>query len=245
MSGHSKWATIKRKKAKTDSSKAKAWNKLIKEIAIAAKMGGGDPESNPRLRNSILKAKSQSLPAKNIESAIKKGLGGNDGEVMDQLLYEGYGPAGTAFMVSVLTNNKTRTVAEIRNTFNKNGGNMGEPGSVSWGFKNLGQILVEKSQSSEDELFEIATEAGADDINLQDDVFEIRTSPETFYEVHKALEQRNIEILNAELTQISETLVKVEGEDAEKVLKLVEKLEDNEDVQDVYHNADIVGEDAE
>jgi len=239
MSGHSKWATIKRKKAKTDVGRAKAWNKLIKEISVAAKMGGGNPDANPRLRAAILKAKGQSLPAKNIESAIAKGIGGNSGANMEEPMYEGYGPNGCAILVQCLTDNRTRSVADVRNIFNKNGGNMGEQGSVSWTFKRKGVIVIDAAANPEDKVMDLVLEAGATDMSTQDDVHEIETTPESFESVTKALENAKIEMLSAELTYIPETTVKLEGEDAQKLMRMIERLDDNEDVQDVYHNAEL------
>lgn len=239
MSGHSKWATIKRKKAKTDVGRANAWNKLIKEISVAAKMGGGNPDGNPRLRVAILKAKGQSLPARNIESAIAKGVGGNSGENMVEPMYEGYGPNGTAILVQCLTDNRTRSVADVRNIFNKNGGNMGAEGSVSWSFKHKGIIVVDAEKFPEDKVMDLVLEAGADDMSTEDGSHQIETSVENFEAVTKALEAANIEMISADLTYIPENTVKLEGEDAQKMLKIIEKLEDNEDVQDVYHNAEL------
>jgi YebC/PmpR family DNA-binding regulatory protein len=242
MSGHSKWATIKRKKAKTDVGRAKAWNKLIKEISVAAKMGGGNQEANPRLRTAILKAKGQSLPAKNIESAIAKGVGGNSGANMEEPMYEGYGPAGCAILVQCLTDNRTRSVADVRNIFSKNGGNMGEQGSVSWSFKKKGIIIVDANVYPEDMVMDLVLEAGATDMATADDAHEIETSPETFDAVAKALENAKIEMLSAEITYVPENTTKLEGEDAQKLLRMIERLEDNEDVQDVYHNAELPDE---
>jgi YebC/PmpR family DNA-binding regulatory protein len=239
MSGHSKWATIKRKKAKTDVGRAKAWNKLIKEISVAAKMGGGNPDANPRLRVSILKAKGQSLPAKNIESAIAKGVGGTSGSNMEEPMYEGYGPNGCAILVKCLTDNRTRSVADIRNIFNKNGGNMGSEGSVSWSFKHKGIIVIDSAAYPEDKVMDLVLNAGADDMATNDGVYEIETSPETFEAVAKALENASIEMISADLTYIPENTIKLAGEDTQKMLKIIEKLEDNEDVQDVYHNAEL------
>ena len=239
MSGHSKWATIKRKKAKTDVGRANAWNKLIKEISVAAKMGGGNPDGNPRLRVAILKAKGQSLPARNIESAIAKGVGGNSGENMVEPMYEGYGPNGTAILVQCLTDNRTRSVADVRNIFNKNGGNMGAEGSVSWSFKHKGIIVVDAEKFPEDKVMDLVLEAGADDMSTEDGSHQIETSVENFEAVTKALEAANIEMISADLTYIPENTVKLEGEDVQKMLKIIEKLEDNEDVQDVYHNAEL------
>ncbi|MGL1903825.1 MAG: YebC/PmpR family DNA-binding transcriptional regulator [Fibrobacterales bacterium] len=238
MSGHSKWATIKRKKAKTDSARAGQWNKLIKEISVAAKMGGGDPDSNTRLRAAIIKAKGQSMPAKNIESAIKKGLGSTDSAAMDELMYEGYGPEGTAIIVKSLTDNKTRTVADVRNCFNKNGGNMGEPGSVSWGFDNKGVIIITEDKIGEEELFDLIIEAGGDDLVAEEGIYEISTSPEDFLNVMKAIEEKGIEVESAEMSYIAQNPVKVSPQVGAKLMKIVDKLEDNEDVQDVYHNAE-------
>jgi YebC/PmpR family DNA-binding regulatory protein len=239
MSGHSKWATIKRKKAKTDVGRAKAWNKLIKEISVAAKMGGGNPEGNPKLRTAILKAKGQSLPAKNIESAIAKGVGGGSGANMEEPMYEGYGPAGCAILVQCLTDNRTRSVADVRNIFSKNGGNMGEQGSVSWSFKKKGIIVVDSTAYPEDKVMDLVLEAGASDMATEDGVHEIETTPESFEAVTKALEKASIEMLSADITYVPETTIKLEGDDVQKMLKMIEKLEDNDDVQDVYHNAEL------
>jgi len=239
MSGHSKWATIKRKKGRTDVARASAWNKLIKEITVAAKLGGGDADCNPRLRAAILKAKGQSLPAKNIESAVNKGAGTGALEVVDEPIYEGYGPSGTAFLVKCMTNNKTRTVADVRNAFSKNGGNMGEQGSVAWGFKYQGVVLIDAEAYPEDKVMDLVLEAGADDMSTEDGVHEVVTSPEAFEAVTKALEAAKIEMVSAELTYVHSTPVKLEGDAAQKLQKLVDKLEALEDVQDVYHNAEL------
>lgn len=243
MSGHSKWATIKRKKGKTDVARAKAWNKLIKEITVAAKLGGGDPDANPRLRAAILKAKGQSLPAKNIESAINKGTGAGNSDNVDEPTYEGYGPGGTAFLVKCMTDNKTRTVAEVRNAFAKNGGNMGEQGSVAWGFKHQGIILIDAETYTEDQVMDLVLNAGAADMSTDGGVHEVTTEPEAFEAVTKAIEAAKIEMMSAELTYIHSTPTKLEGDAAQKLMKLVEKLEDLEDVQDVYHNAELNEED--
>jgi YebC/PmpR family DNA-binding regulatory protein len=242
MSGHSKWATIKRKKAKTDVGRANAWNKLIKEISVAAKMGGGNSDANPRLRAAILKAKGQSLPAKNIESAIAKGVGGNSGANMEEPMYEGYGPNGCAILVQCLTDNRTRSVADVRNIFSKNGGNMGEQGSVSWSFKKKGIIIVDAASYPEDKVMDLVLESGATDMATEDAVYEIETTSETFETVTKALENAKIEMLSAEITYVPENTIKLEGEDAQKLLKMIERLEDNDDVQDVYHNAELPDE---
>jgi len=239
MSGHSKWATTKRKKAKTDVARAKAWNKLIKEISIAAKLGGGNPDANPRLRAAILKSKSQSLPTKNIESAIAKGTGANSGAEMTEPLYEGRGPGGIAIMVQCMTDNKVRTVAEIRNIFNKNNGSMGESGSVSWAFTYKGVIIVDAEKYPEEQVMDLVIEAGAEDMSTEDGVHEISTSPEAFDAVSRALEAANIEMMSAEITYVANDPVKLGHDDAVKLLKLIDKFEDHDDVQDVYHNAEI------
>mgnify|MGYP004447146249 FL=1 len=243
MSGHSKWATTKRKKAKTDVARAKAWNKLIKEISIAAKLGGGNPDANPRLRAAIIKSKSQSLPTKNIESAIAKGTGANGGADVTEPLYEGRGPAGIAIMVQCMTDNKVRTVAEIRNIFNKNGGAMGETGSVTWAFTYKGMIVIDAEKYSEDQVMDLVLEAGADDMSTEDGVHEISTSPDAFDAVTRALEGANIEMMSAEITYVANDPVKLGHDDAVKLLKLIDKFEDHDDVQDVYHNAEIAEED--
>lgn len=239
MSGHSKWATIKRKKAKTDVGRASAWNKLIKEISVAAKMGGGNIDTNPRLRAAILKAKGQSLPAKNIDSAIAKGVGGTSGTNMEEPMYEGYGPAGCAIIVKCLTDNRVRTVANVRNIFNKNGGNMGESGSVAWTFKHKGVILIDAAVFTEDQIMDLVLEAGATDMSTEEGVHEVETTPEAFEAVTKALEAAKIDMMSAELTYVADNTVKLEGDDAQKLLKLIDKFEADEDVQDVYHNAEL------
>lgn len=239
MSGHSKWATIKRKKAKTDVGRAKAWNKLIKEISIAAKLGGGNADANPRLRAAILKAKGQSLPAKNIDSAIAKATGAGGSADMTEPMYEGRGPAGVAILVKCMTDNKVRTVADIRNIFNKNGGNMGESGSVAWAFQYKGVILVDAEKYPEEQVMDLVLEAGALDMTTEENVHEITTETDTFEAVTRALEKAGIEMMSAELGYIPGDTVKLESEDAQKLLRLIEKFEDNDDVQDVYHNAEI------
>jgi YebC/PmpR family DNA-binding regulatory protein len=238
MAGHSKWANIKHKKARMDSARAKTWNKVLKEITVAAKLGGGDVDANPRLRLAVIKAKASSMPKQNIENAIRKGVGGNDGKDMFELIYEGYGVGGTAFLVKCLTDNKTRTVADVRHIFSKFGGQMGETGSVAWGFKLTGQFIVEKEHISEDALFECVSEAGADDLISEGDVFEVRTGLEAFTDVAKALEEKSVPMLSAELTYLVENNIAVDQEQAEKLQKMIERFEDHDDVQDVYHNID-------
>lgn len=239
MSGHSKWATIKRKKAALDAKKGKIFTKLIKEITIAARQGGGDPAGNPRLRLAIDNAKSENMPAENIERAIKKATGELEGVTYHELTYEGYGPAGVAMLVEVATDNKNRTVAEVRHIFSKHGGSLGETGSVAWMFERKGVITVPKQDKSEDDILAIVLDAGADDLQTEEEFYEITTSVENFEAVRKALQENNLKVDNASLQWIAKNTLEVKGEDAEKVMKLIEALEDCDDVQNVYSNADI------
>lgn len=239
MSGHSKWATIKRKKAALDAKKGKIFTKLIKEITIAARQGGGDPAGNPRLRLAIDNAKSENMPAENIERAIKKATGELEGATYHELTYEGYGPAGVAMLVEVATDNKNRTVAEVRHIFSKHGGSLGETGSVAWMFERKGVITIPKQDKSEDDILAIVLDAGADDLQTEEEFYEITTSIENFEPVRKALQENNLKVDNASLQWIAKNTIEVKGEDAEKVMKLIEALEDCDDVQNVYSNADI------
>ena len=239
MSGHSKWATTKRKKAAIDSKRGKAFTKIIKEITIAAREGGGDPVGNPRLRLAIDNAKAVNMPADNIERAIKKATGELAGVSYVELTYEGYGPAGVAVIVEVATDNKNRTVAEVRHIFSKNGGSMGEGGSVAWMFEKKGVVTLPRQGKSEDDLMEIILDAGADDLQTEEDFFIIQTSIESFETVRKAVADKNLSIENASLQWIAKNTINVAGEDAEKVIKLIESMEDCDDVQNVFTNADI------
>jgi len=240
MSGHSKWHTIKHKKGALDAKRGKIFTKLIKEITVAARTGGsGDIESNARLRKVVTDAKGQNMPNDTIERAIKRGTGELEGVSYDEVMYEGYGPNGVAVMVEGLTDNRNRTVAEIRHIFSKNGGNMGESGSVAWMFDKKGYIVVDKAAKSEEELFEIAIEAGADDMQDEGDVFEIFTAPESFEAVHEAIKAAGIEPQAAEISQIPQNYIKLEGGDAKTMMKLYDALDDNDDVQKVYANFDI------
>jgi YebC/PmpR family DNA-binding regulatory protein len=240
MSGHSKWSTIKRKKGAIDAKRGKAFTKIIKEITLAARLGGGDPEANARLRSAIMAAKDENMPKDNIERAIKKGTGtGADAVTYEEVTYEGYGPGGAAVLVEVMTDNKNRTVAEIRHIFSKHGGNLGENGCVAWIFEKKGSILVEKKSIQEDELMELALEAGAQDIREEENEFEIFTDPAFFEGVKNAIDQRKIKYIEARISLIPQTTVKLEAGKAEQMLKLMEKLEDNDDVQNVYANFDI------
>lgn len=240
MSGHSKWATIKRKKAVIDAKRGKIFTKLIKEITIAARHGGGDPAGNPRLRLAVDNAKSQNMPQDNIDRAIKKATGELEGVTYHELTYEGYGPAGVAILVEVATDNKNRTVAEVRHLFSKNGGSLGESGSVAWMFDRKGIITLPKQNKSEDEIMELIIEAGADDLQTEEEFFEVSTSIESFEPVRKAITEKGLEIENASLQWVAKNLIEVNGEDAEKVMKLIESLEDCDDVQNVFSNADFI-----
>jgi YebC/PmpR family DNA-binding regulatory protein len=240
MSGHSKWATIKRKKAAIDAKRGKLFTKLIKEITIAARQGGGDPAGNPRLRLAIDNAKSANMPMDNIERAIKKATGELQGVQYHELTYEGYGPSGVALLVECVTDNKNRTVAEVRHTFSKYGGSMGETGSVLWMFERKGVITMPTQGKSEDDIMEIVLDAGAEDIQGEEDFFEITTDLETFEDVRKALVDAGLEVENASLQWIAKNTIDVAGEAEEKVMKLIDMLEDNDDVQNVYTNANFL-----
>ena len=239
MSGHSKWATTKHKKAATDAKRGKIFTKIGKEIAVAAKLGGGDPSGNPRLRTAVAKAKSVSMPAENIKRAIQKGTGELPGVSYEEIMYEGYGPGGVAVIAEVMTDNRNRTVSEIRNIFSKSGGNMGEAGCVSWMFHKKGYLVVNRAKSDEDKLMSIALDAGAEDMQTEDENFVITTPPNDFEKVKKALEDANVTMDAAEVTMVPQTYVKLEGKEAQQMLRLVETLEDNDDVQNVYANFDI------
>ncbi|MBI4846434.1 MAG: YebC/PmpR family DNA-binding transcriptional regulator [Candidatus Omnitrophica bacterium] len=244
MSGHSKWASIKHKKAATDAKRGKVFTKLIKELTVAARFGGGSPDANPRLRLAILRAKDSNMPKDNIEKAIKKGTGELPGVQYEEVTYEGYGPSGVAILVNVLTDNKNRAAAEIRSIFTKKGGNMAGAGSVSWQFSQKGMIIVDKSNcSDEDLLMSIVLEKGAEDMLVQEDNFEITTGPKDFEAVKKAVEDNNIKITSAELTMVPSSTVKIDDKPvAQQIFNLINSLEDNDDVQDVYANFDIPDE---
>jgi len=240
MSGHSKWHTIKHKKGATDAKRGKIFTKLIKEITVAARTGGsGDVDSNARLRKAVSDAKGQNMPNDTIDRAIKRGTGELEGASYDEVTYEGYGPNGVAVMVEGLTDNRNRTVAEIRHIFSKNGGNMGESGSVAWMFDKKGYFVIDKAAKSEDELFEIVIEAGADDMQDEGDVFEIFSAPDAFDAVLEAIKAAGIEPQAAEVSQVPQNYIKLEGGDAKTMMKLYDALEDNDDVQKVYANFDI------
>ncbi len=242
MSGHSKWASIKHKKAATDAKRGNLFTKLIREITVAAKDGGGDPNSNPRLRTAIDRAKQASMPQDNIDRAIKKGIGGLEGITYEEFTIEGYGPSGVAIMVEVLTDNKNRTTADIRNIFSKKNGNIAGAGSVSWMFEKKGYIEIDKKDASEDKVMSIALDAGAQDMETQENVYTVTADPKDLEAVKKALQDNNIKPKTAEVTMVPKTTIKLTGEDAKQILSIVDALEDNDDVQNVYANFDIPDE---
>lgn len=241
MAGHSKWAQIKHKKAATDAKRGKLFTKIVKEITVAARLGGGDPEGNPRLRTAIEKAKEVNMPAENIKRAIMKGTGELPGTTYEEVIYEGYGPGGVAVLIETLTDNKNRTVSEIRHIMSKNGGSLGEAGCVSWMFSKKGYILVEKTKVDEDTLMSIVLDAGAEDMknDPKEDNYEIIVAPENLSSVKSAIEENNIPVTLAEITMLPKSYVPVEGSTAEQMIKLIDILEDHDDVQNVYANFDI------
>jgi YebC/PmpR family DNA-binding regulatory protein len=238
MSGHSKWATIKHKKAALDAKRGKAFTRLIKEIMIAAR-NGGDPDANPRLRTAIVAAKAESMPADNIKRAIMRGTGELEGGQIDEILFEGYGPGGAAVLVNVATDNRNRTVSEIRHVFSKNGGNLGEQGSVAWMFERKSQIFVDAENVTEDQLMGIVLDSGADDIRDHGGAWEILSAPEAHEAVLKALENARIPTESAEIAMVPKNTIKLEGKNAQAMLRLYEVLEEHDDVQNVYGNYDV------
>lgn len=238
MSGHSKWHSIRHKKAARDAKRGKLFTKLIKEITVAARLGGGDINANPRLRTAVQTARENSMPAENIERAIKRGTGELEGVSYEEVQYEGYGPGGVAILVQAMTDNRNRTVAEIRRLFEKSGGSLGSTGCVAWMFKKRGVITVDKVSVDEDRLMEVALEAGADDVSEADGSFEVLTTPEAFESVKQAIQQAGIPIQAAEVSMIPDSTVRVVGPEAEQTMKLLEALEDHDDVQSVASNAD-------
>ncbi len=239
MSGHNKWASIKHKKSANDARRGKIFTKLIKEITVAARLGGGDPASNPRLRAAILAAKAENMPKENIERGIKKGTGELEGVNYEESIYEGYGPGGAAVLVESLSDNKNRSVAEIRHIFSKNGGNLGAAGCVAWMFKKKGYLAVERSAVNEEALMEKALEAGAEDVREEGDVYEVITAPEDFEAVKAAIDELRVPYVTAEITMLPQNTTELTGKDAEQMVRLMEMLEDCDDVQKVYTNADI------
>ncbi|MBN2329518.1 MAG: YebC/PmpR family DNA-binding transcriptional regulator [Candidatus Omnitrophica bacterium] len=242
MSGHSKWSTIKHKKAKVDAQRGKVFTKIIKELTVAARMGGGDPSANPRLRTAVDNARGANMPKDTMEKAIKKGTGELPGVTYEECSYEGYGPGGVAVFIEIMTDNKNRTTPEIRHMFSKYGGNLGESGSVKWIFERRGQVTIENPELDEDALMEAAIEAGAEDVQFDESLCQIFTAPEELEAVKEALTSQNISFSSAELTRIPKNTVALDGKPAVTMLKLMEALEDHDDVQNVYANFDIPDE---
>ena len=242
MSGHSKWSTIKHKKGAADAKRGKIFTKVIKEITVAARIGGGDIDGNPRLRLAVQKAKEVNMPQENVTRAIKKGTGELEGVQYEETSYEGYGPGGVAIFMEVMTDNKNRTVGELRATLGKNGGNMGENGCVAWIFEQKGLITVKTSEKGEEELLELAIDAGGDDMQTVDDYYEITTSVESFEPVRKAIEDAGIKTQSSELTRIPQNTVNVEEKHCKSLLRLMDTLEDHDDIQKVYSNFEITDE---
>jgi YebC/PmpR family DNA-binding regulatory protein len=245
MSGHSKWATIKHKKGALDAKRGKIFTRLIKEISIAAKGGGGDPDGNPRLRTAILAAKAENMPAENIKRAIQRGTGELEGVNYEEITFEGYGPGGVAIIVEVLTDNRNRTVSEIRHGFSKNGGNLGESGSVRFMFSKKGVIDIEKSAATEEKLMDIVLEHGGEDLRDEGEVWEIVTEPNAFEAVVNAVKAANIPVASSEVTMLASTYTKLEGQQANAMIRLLEALEDFDDTQNVYSNFEMTAEQME
>ena len=239
MSGHSKWSTIKHKKAATDLRRGKVFSKILKEITVAARLGGGDPKGNPRLRTALLEARSNSVPGDNIERAIKKGTGELEGESYEEITYEGFGPAGVAILVDVTTDNRNRTAPEIRHLFTKHGGTMAEAGSVGWQFKRRGYFEIESGAMTEEQLMDLALELGVDDVSTEEGRYELVTAPEDFTTVQEALEARSVPLAAKELAMLPQTTVDVPAERINQVLRLMEALEDHDDVQKVWANFNV------
>jgi YebC/PmpR family DNA-binding regulatory protein len=239
MSGHSKWSSIKHKKGATDAKRGKIFSRLIKEVTVAARLGGGDTTGNPRLRAAIQAAKAENMPKDNIERAIKKGTGELEGTSYEEVNYEAYGPGGVAVLIDCLTDNKNRTVADIKHAFDRHGGNIGEPGCVSWMFEKKGLIVFEKDKVEEEKLFELALEAGADDVKEQDTEFEVLTDPADFESVKEAFDNAGLNYILSEIDMIPQNTVYLEGKKAQQMLSLMETLEDNDDISQVYANFDI------
>ncbi len=239
MSGHSKWSSIKHKKGAADAKRGKIFTKLIKEITVAARMGGGDPEGNPRLRTAIAAAKAENMPKENIERGIKKGSGELEGVSYEEASYDGYGPGGAAVLVDCLTDNKNRSVADIKHIFERHGGNLGEPGCVTWIFEQRGLIVFEKDKVDEEQLIDLALEAGAEDVKEEETEFEVVTAPSDFETVKKAIDDAGLSYTLAEVTKIPKNTVKIEGKKAQQMINLMQAIEDHDDVSHVYSNFDI------
>jgi YebC/PmpR family DNA-binding regulatory protein len=239
MSGHSKWSSIKHKKAAADSKRGKIFTKILREISVAARAGGGDPDANPRLRKAVQDARAQNMPADNVKRAIMKGTGQLEGAQYEEITYEGYGPGGAAIYLQVVSDNKNRTISEIRHIFAKNNGRIGESGCVAWMFKRMGYIDIDKEKATEDQLMEVALNAGAEDIKDEGSVWEVVTTPEAHEKVLEAVKGAGIEVIDANVGYLPQNYVKLEGKDAQQALRLVEELEDHDDVQTVSSNFDI------
>lgn len=239
MSGHSKWATIKHKKAAADAKRGKAFTRVIKEIMIAARAGGGDPDGNPRLRTAVLAAKAVSMPADNIKRAIMRGTGELEGGQIDEVMFEGYGPGGAAVLVQVATDNRNRTVSEIRHMFSKQGGNLGEVGSVAWMFDRKSQILIDRPNATEEQLMDVVLDAGAEDLRGESAHWEVISPPEAHDAVLEAIHKAGIETASAQIAMVPKNTIKLEGKQAGGMLKLAEALEEHDDVQNIYSNFDI------
>ncbi|MEA2040565.1 MAG: YebC/PmpR family DNA-binding transcriptional regulator [Thermodesulfobacteriota bacterium] len=242
MSGHNKWSSIKHKKGAADAKRGKIFTKLIKEITVAARLGGGDPDGNPRLRSAIMSGKAENMPKENIERAIKKGTGELEGVSYEEANYEGYGQGGVAVLVDCLTDNKNRTVADVKHQFERHGGNLGEPGCVSWIFDKKGLIVIEKDKVDEEELLDLALEAGAEDVKEAESEFEVITGPSEFEAVKKAIDEKGFPYTLAENGMIPKNTIKLEGKKAQQMISLMEALEDNDDVSHVYANFDMSDE---
>ena len=245
MSGHSKWSTIKHKKGAADARRGKVFTKLIKEITVAARMGGGDPSGNPRLRSAVAAAKAENMPKDNIDRAVKKGTGELPGVSYEEATFEGYGPGGVAVLVEILSDNRKRTVADIRHVFSKNAGNLGEAGCVSWMFDKKGLIVFEKGKVDEERLMDLALEAGAEDVRETDKEFEVITEPSTFERVKKQLEEANLKPSYGEVSMVPQSTIRLTGKEAQQMVRLMESLEDSDDIQHVYANFDIPDEEME
>jgi len=242
MSGHSKWSSIKHKKGAADAKRGKIFTKLIKEITVAARLGGGDPDGNPRLRTAIQAGKAENMPKDNIERAIKKGTGELEGISYEEINYEGYGPGGVALLIDCLTDNKNRTVADIKHIFDRHGGNLGEPGCVAWMFESKGMIVCEKDKVDEEILLDMALETGAEDVKEEETEFEVLIAPTDFEAVKKAFDDAELAYTVAEISMVPQNTIKLEGKKAEQMLNLMEALEDSDDVNNVYANFDIPDE---
>lgn len=239
MAGHNKWSQIKRKKAVTDQRRSAVWTKVIREITVATRQGGGEPDFNPRLRLAVEAAKSANMPAENIDRAIRKGLGELEGQAYEEVVYEGYGPGGVALYIETLTDNGNRTVAALRHLLDRNGGNLGSSGSVAWQFDRKGQIWIDAGRYPEERVFEVSIDAGAEDVTRSGDEFVVTTDVPSFHEVQAALRVAGVAIQSAELSMLAKVEVEVGGEDAERLIRLIELLDDHDDVQKVHSNANI------